>query len=199
MAFQPPTWWVPSLPPSPPGCRGGFEVALGGFLARSAVLGVVQSRSITAPRDEIATPPQMGKSAQWLRSSVSGRRVDQPGTCGSASSGIQALRRRGCGGVGQSKGCSTAWRIWPNHQSARLNCRARDRGGPLHRSASKPSCNCLLGMRNLCFELPTRRRGNLTEPDSTTTVASVRQATDLFGYASTFLVCKLGPSVAVSK
>jgi hypothetical protein len=109
---------------------------------------------------------------------------------GSASSGIQALgcrdRRGGC----QSKGCSTAWRMRPNHQCARFNCRARDRGGPLQGSFSKPSCNCPLGMRNLFFEIPTQRMGHLTEQRPVRTRATVRQATDIFPYAPAFLLMK---------
>jgi hypothetical protein len=68
---------------------------------------------------------------------------------GSVASVIQTLWRRGRSGISQSQGCSTAWRIRPNHQCARFNCRARDRGGELHGRFSKPSCNCPLGMRNL--------------------------------------------------
>ena len=90
-------------------------------------------------------------------------RLGQPGTCGgSASSGIQILGRRDRRGDCQSKGCSTAWRMRPNHQCARFNCRARDRGGPLLGRCSKPSCNCPLGMRNLCFGMLAQRMSTLT-------------------------------------
>jgi hypothetical protein len=129
-----------------------------------------------------------------------GRRLDQPGTCGgSASSDIQIRRRRDRGGRGQSKGCSTAWRMRPNHQSARFNCRARDWGGPLHGRFSKPSCNCPLRMRNLWFEMPTRRMGDPTEQGPAWRLAAVRLATGISLYALAYLASKVSPSAAAGK
>ena len=131
---------------------------------------------------------------------VPGRRVAQTVTRGgSASSGTQALGRRDRRGGRQSKGCSTAWRMRPNHQCARFNCRARDRGGPPHGRLSKPSCNCPLGMRNRFFGMPTRRTGHLTEQRLITTLAAVRQTTDFVLYASPFLTIRIGPSLAAGK
>jgi hypothetical protein len=127
-------------------------------------------------------------------------RLGQPGTCGgSTSSGIQILGHRDRRGDCQSKGCSTAWRMRPNHQCARFDCRARDRSGPLLSRCSKPSCNCPLGMRNLCFGMPTQRQGNLTQPEPTKTLAAARHVPDILLYASAYPASKIGPSRAGSK
>jgi len=103
-------------------------------------------------------------------------RAGQRVTCGSfASSGIQAL---GCSDRrwnSQSQGCSTAWRMRPNRQCARLICRSRDRGGAIHDRLSKPSCNCPLGMRNLLIERLTHRKASLAGQRPTRAFAFLRQ------------------------
>ena len=158
-------------------------------MARQPHVGCRQTTSL--PRSTLAPAIVFGLSRHLARAGGErvaeagyARRLGQLGTFGgSTSSGIQILGRRDRRGDCQSKGCSTAWRMRPNHQCARFDRCSRDRGGPLLSRCSKPSCNCPLGMRNLCFGMLAQRMGTLTNSGPTRTLAAVRQALDIFPYA----------------